>query len=236
MSFNLNKSQKADVNLLKSNIDEMINIYGVNCNFIYTEKMNKDFVLKDFSHFESSQNMEIYLLPEDTENWGDDLQWNSFGLMNMRTMVFFMSSKTYENIENMIKFENQNPENITIVNSLLIMPNKTILEITDISYDVPGGNNLFILPDDKSAYRITTKVYSNNLQDNIEIEDDPSTTEKVTKTINDGLLDIEFNEDEISKETFEDLDTYFQSLDEKTIQDSEGQKISNSDSVFGSLG
>jgi len=233
MSFNLNKSNKPDFELTKRNIDEMINIYGVNTNFIYTNKMNKDFVLKDFSHFMASQDaVEIYLLPEDTSNWSDDLNWDVWGLHNMRTISFFISAKTYDRI-----FETLNIEEGTIINSLLIMPNGSILEISDISYDFEGGNNLFLYPDEKSAYRITTRMYANNQHDKIEINDDPATNETVTKSIEDGLLDIEFNEDEISKETFGNLDEYFKALDDnKDIQDTEGQKISDTSSVFGRLG
>ena len=232
MAFNLNKSQKNDVILNKNNIAEMINIYGVNCNFIYTKKMNTDFVLKDFSHMTSSESTEIYLLPEDTTNWSTDLQWNVWGLDNMRTISFFLSDDDYQKISDEF-FENGEG---TIINSLLIMPNGSILEISDFSYDFEGGNNLFMYPDQKSVYRITARMYNNSKQDEINIPDDPTTNETVTKTIEDGLLDVEFNEDEISKESFTDLENYFSSLDDiKDDQDREGQKISSSDSIFGSL-
>ena len=232
--MNLNKSNKPDYELTKRNIAEMINIYGVESNFIFTNKMNKDFVLRDFSHFVADQDpFEIYLLPEDTSNWSTDLAWDMWGLNNLRTISFFMSSDTYHNIENMF-FTN---EKGTIVNSLLIMPNGAVLEISDIDYDFEGGNNLFLFNDDKSVYRITTRMYNHSKQDEIQVKDDPSTEQKVQKTTNDGLLDIEFNEDEIAEGTFTNLDEYFSSLDDnKDEQDTEGQKISNSDSVFGSLG
>ena len=233
MAFNLNKSQKNDVILNKNNIAEMINIYGVNCNFIYTKKMNTDFVLKDFSHMTSNKSTEIYLLPEDTTNWSTDLQWNVWGLDNMRTISFFLSDNDYQKISNEF-FENGEG---TIINSLLVMPNGSILEISDFSYDFEGGNNLFLYPDQKSVYRITARMYNNSKQDEINIPPDPSTTETVTKSIEDGLLSIEFNEDEISKESFDELDSYFTSLDNiKDEQDQEGQKISSSDSIFGTLG
>jgi hypothetical protein len=234
MAFNLNTSSKPDVQILKDNIDEMINIYGVNANFIYTNKMNKDFVLKDFSHFKSEDKpFEIYLLPEDESNWATDMAWDAWGLNNLRTISFFLSSKTYDKISEKY-FENSEG---TIINSLLIMPNGSILEISDLSFDVEGGNNLFIYPDDKSAYLITARMYNNNEHDDIKTIDNPVTSEKVTKTVNDGLLDIEFNEDEIQEEAFTNLDDYFNALDNnKTEQDDAGQRISNSDSVFGSLG
>jgi hypothetical protein len=232
--FNLNKSNKPDYELTKKNIAEMINIYGVESNFIYTNKMNKDFVLKDFSHFVADQDpFEIYLLPEDTSNWSTDLAWDMWGLNNLRTISFFMSSDTYNKIQDMFFTNGEG----TIINSLLIMPNGAILEISDIDYDFEGANNLFLFNDNKSVYRITTRMYNNNKHDEIEIKDDPSTEKKVTKTTNDGLLDIEFNEDEIAEDSFTNLDEYFSSLDgNKDEQDEEGQKISNSDSVFGSLG
>jgi hypothetical protein len=232
--FNLNKSNKADIELTKRNINEMINIYGVNCNFIFTNKMNKDFVLKDFSHFTANQDaFEIYVLPEDTSNWSTDMSWDMWGLNNLRTISFFISASTYNRIEEEF-FENSEG---TIINSLLVMPNGSILEISDLNFDFENANNLFTYPDDKSVYRITARMYNNNLHDNIQITDDPSTSEKVTKSIEDGLLDIEFNEDEIQEEAFTDLEDYFKSLDDNKIeQDTEGQKISDSNSVFGSLG
>jgi hypothetical protein len=196
--------------------------------------MNKDFVLRDFSHFISDKEpFEIYLLPEDTTNWSGELSWDIWGLDNLRTISFFLSSFMYETIVETF-FENGEG---TIINSLLIMPNGSILEITDVQFDFEGGNNLFVYPDDKSVYRITTKMYSSSKQDEITTTDDPTTTEKVEKTIEDGLLDIEFNEDEIAEDTFDTLDEYFGSLDDtKEEQDTEGKKISNSDSIFGSLG
>jgi hypothetical protein len=232
--FNLNKSNKPDYELTKKNIAEMINIYGVESNFIYTNKMNKDFVLKDFSHFVANQKpFEIYLLPEDTSNWSSDMSWDMWGLNNLRTISFFMSSDTYNKISDKFFINGEG----TIINSLLIMPNGSVLEISDVDYDFEGGNNLFLYNDNKSVYKITTRIYNHSKQDEINIEDDLSTSERVVKTIDDGLLDIEFNEDEISEKSFEDLDEYFSSLDNnKTEQDEEGQKISNSDSVFGSLG
>ena len=126
--FNLNKSNKSDFTLTKNNNAELINIYGVNCNFIYTTKMNKDFVLKDFSHFTSEDEpFEIYLLPEDTSNWASDMAWDSWGLNNLRTISFFLSSKTYDKISEKY-FENSENSEGTIINSLLIMPNGSILE------------------------------------------------------------------------------------------------------------
>lgn len=234
MAFNLNKSNKPDVQLLKRNINEMINIYGVNCNFVYTNKMNKDFVLKDFSHFTADQEaFEIYLLPEDTTNWATDLQWDVFGLNNLRTISFFLSAETYQNIENTF-FQT---ESDTLINSLLIMPNGAILEISDIDYDFEGGNNLFLFNDDKSVYRITTRMYQSSKQDEINIKDDLGTSEIVEKSLEDGILDIEFNEDEIAKKSYQELEDYFAKLDDnKDEQDTEGQTISNSDSIFGSLG
>jgi hypothetical protein len=234
MSFNLNKSNKPDFELTKRNIAEMINIYGVESNFVFTNKMNKDFVLKDFSHFVANQKpFEIYLLPEDTSNWSSDMSWDMWGLNNLRTISFFMSSDTYNKISDKFFINEEG----TIINSLLIMPNGSVLEISDVDYDFEGGNNLFLYNDNKSVYKITTRIYNHSKQDEINIEDDLSTSERVVKTIDDGLLDIEFNEDEISEKSFEDLDEYFSSLDDNKIeQDTEGQKISNSDSVFGSLG
>jgi len=230
---NFNTSWKPDNTLFKNNIHELISLYGVQSNFIFTNKMNKDFVLRDFSHFSSYQEaFEVFVLPEDTTNWTTDLQWDVFGLDNLRTISFFMSADTYNAISERF-FENNDG---TIINSLLVMPNGAVLEITDIDYDVEGGNNLFLFSDEKSVYRLVCKKYIASKQDEIIIKDDIETEEEVEIYKESGVTEVEYNEDEIADKVYKNLEDYFERLDgAKEEQDDEGKKISSSDSIFGNL-
>jgi hypothetical protein len=230
MSFNFNKTQKPEVTLFKNNIKELIHLYGVEINYVCTTKMNKDKVLNDFSHMVSNNETEtIFLLPENTADWDNELQWNVFGLDNLRTLAFFMDSDTYDMLQERFNTE--------IINDLLITPSRTILEITDIDYDFESGNNLFLYGDKKTVYRIVTKVYQSSKQDEIEIDDNPATDNEVDVNINDGLIEVDHNYDEIQDKAFQNLENYFEELSKKKEeQDEEGKNIVDSESVFGSLG
>ena len=52
-----------------------------------------------------------------------------------------------------------------MINSLLITPSSTILEVTHFENFNVGINNLFAYADDTSVYKLTVKVYSNNIAD-----------------------------------------------------------------------
>ena len=241
MPFNLNRTHNNDYALKTNHIKEMISMYGVECDFLFTEKMNKDKILMDFSHMKSDKNTtKITILPEESEQWGGGSQWDMFGLNNLRTMPFFISAEQIEDLIEKYKdsYPNQPLNNYkALINSLMVLPNGSFIEVTDIEAEVEGINNLYAYDDEKSVYRLVTRAYNNSRND--EIEHSSNDTEKTTidtDTIP-GIQMVEFSEDKIIDESMENLDEFFKSLDDgKEIQDTEGEKISNSDSVFGSLG
>jgi len=234
MGFNLNRTQSADYTLKNNHINELIKIYGVEADFIFTEKVNADKVLMDFSHMKSDKNtLKILLLPEESENWGGSSQWDAFGLNNLRTMSFFISSKTINEMFDKYSVSNYKE----YINSLVVLPNKSFLEITDIEAEVDGINNLYTYSDEKSVYRVTAKAYTHNKQD--EIEHSSTDTEAITidDTTIPGIKMVDYSDDKIIDDSSMDLDEFFNSLEEdKVTQDTEGTEISNSDGVFGSLG
>lgn len=229
MGFNLNRSNKNDYKLKERQIKEMISIYGVEADYLYTKKMNVDSVLRDFSHLtmEKGDSIKVTLLPESQEGWEGEQNWDLFGLHNQRTVNFFVAKDTVDEIS-----ERYDNKYAGIINSLIVLPSGTILEITDMVTEVEGVNNLFTYKDEISVYRFNTKVYYNSQQNEIDTEN--ITTEDVDAPKG---IEIDYNDPEVDQEqSFDDLDDYFNALDgKKTKQDIEGQNISSSDSVFGSL-
>jgi len=265
MGFNLNRSQHPDYALKDRQINEMISIYGVEMDFLFTKKMNVDSVLRDFSHLKMVQgdSAKITMLPENSDGWDGDFSWDMFGLHNKRTITFFVSRKSCEDILLTRKEEvekdiadgidppitgRENLGNVynLFLNSLLVLPSGTILEITEIVTQTEGINNLFTYGDDNSVYTFTTAVYYNSQQNEMELSDNPGENDDLSKLKQNQPQDsseapkqdyAETPPTDVYEESFDDLDSYFNSLeDDKTDQDIEGQTISNSDSVFGSLG
>lgn len=229
MGFNLNRSEKNDYKLKERQIKEMISIYGVVVDYMYTEKMNVDAILKDFSHLtmKKGDSIKIDLLPEDTAGWEGDLQWDMFGLHNQRTISFFIAKDTVDEISE--RYENKYSG---IINSLIVLPSGTILEITDMVSQVEGVNNLFTYSDNIAVYRLNTKVYYNSKQNVIDAKNITTAGIDVPNGV-----EIDYRDPEVdSEQSFDDLDDYFNSLEDvKEERDIESQKVSNSDSVFGSL-
>ena len=248
MQFNLNRQSHPDQQLKENQINEMIGIYGVECDFLYTEKMNVDKVLMDFSHLKLSEkdSIKIFVMPENPEGYGEDLNWSMFGLENKRKVHFFISKKSCQDI---IANKQENFDysdklllkdiSLTMINSILVMPNGTLLEITDVLTEVEGINNLFTFSDDQSVYRLSTQVYYNNIQDEMSYDTNKDSVPIKEQTSDIAPL-IDYPDNPPSdnyEDSFEDIDNYFNSLDDVKIeQDDEGDQISSSDSVFGSLG
>lgn len=230
MAFNLNRSSKPDYDLKTKQIKEMISIYGVEVDYLYVKKMNVDSVLKDFSHLtmEKDDSIKITILPENSEGWDGDLQWDIFGLHNQRTISFFVAKDTVDEISE--RYENKYSG---ITNSLIVLPSGTILEITDVVHQTEGINNLFTYSNDIAVYTFNTKVYYNSQQNEVDTEN--IVTEDIVSP--DGIEE-DYESPKVSQEqSFSDLDDYFNSLeDSKEEQDVEGQTISSDDSVFGNLG
>lgn len=225
--FNLNTSRKPETTLYENTIDEAISMYGIACKWLYSERINEDSVFQDFSHNKVDSSVEyptIYLLPEDSSSWEGDSTFNSFGFFNQHTQNLFISKAGMLSLYP--DFLTETGSRAEVVNSLLITPSSTILEVTHVEHFTPGINNLFAFADSPSSYKLTVKVYTKNLaddgvasvQDNIKLDEDEI-----------------FEHDEPIDTT--DIDDFFSSLESvKEQQDLEGDQISNTNNPFGSLG
>jgi hypothetical protein len=198
MNFNISEAPEYDLNTQM--IDELINLYGVSTKFLVIERINKDdAVFGDFSHIktDSEKIFEMYMLPEITEDWDQsDFSFSQFGIVNTENISLFAAFSQFDEI-----FDGEVQH---IMGNLIVLPNNKVMEITNVSFEVPGINNLFTYKDTKSVVKITCKPYDFKLineVDNVDIS----------------------TEEEGSYDT---LDTYFAELiDEKDTQDNEAEVI-----------
>ena len=213
--MNLNRDFSSDYKLKSKNINELVNLYGVECTYIFTEKMNKDFVLQDFSHLNALEAEKIFLLPENSENYESQLSWNIFGLDNQRMLYMYITKesclKLYKDFSEK-KFSE-------MLNSLIKFPNDEIFEITNIDQKVEGINNLFTFKENVSVYKLTLKSYYFKKENSLEIEEQDEED-----------IDIDL-ENEVMN-----IDEYFTALDNNSKKYDKGNSISSSDNVFGKLG
>jgi hypothetical protein len=223
--FNLNSSRKPGYNLNEALIDENINIYGYQVMYLFSKRMNEDQVLKDFSHYkiEPGVAQQITILPEDASNWAGEDMFSAFGFYNQQSTVAFISKKTLLSLYP--DFLTETGNRAKILNSLLITPSGTILEITDIDKYNESVNNLWVYADDASSYKITMKVYDVNISD--------EGVSEIEETIN--LKEEEIFEHDEPIDT-KDIDDFFTALDDiKVEQDEQGADISESGGPFGNL-
>ena len=226
MAFNLNTSRKPEYSLNENLTHESISMYGIPCKWLYAERINHDdLVFKDFTHFKVNKDYkEVFLRPETTENWDGDVLYNNFGLFNQWSQNLFISKQSI--LELYPDFLETTGSRSQIVNSLLVTPSGTILEVTHVESFTEGINNVWGFADNPSSYKLSVKIYDNNLAD-----------EGVTE-VKDS---IKLDEDEIFEYDEEidtsDIDKFFENLsDIKDKQNEEGNKISNNDNPFGTLG
>ena len=211
MNFNRN-SKRNDYNLKANQIHEMIDLYGVEADYLYVQKNNIDNVLKDFSHLSLGENesRKVMLLPENSDEFDGSQSFSMWGLDNLRTLNLFISRKSL--LKLYPDFDDEKGYS-GILNSLLVFESGSIQEITFIEPQVPGINNVFLSDEDKSSYLLTTRAYSQSKQN-----------------------DIKEEPEEVVMDEMEDIDSYFKSLDDKKeVIETEADTKSNTDSVFGSL-
>jgi len=239
MGFNLNRHNHTDYQLKNRQINELINIYGVECDLLLTEKVNVDRVLKDFSHLKLDKNnsKKIYLLPEDPNGFDGSYNWNLFGLQNNLVVNFFISSQS---VENVLTEKEMTIDDVYIyfTNKLITLPSGLILEITDVSSLVEGVNNLFLYSDVKSVFKLTTRVYYNSKQNEIAEQDKTSDSDlkQNQEQLDSEAPKIDYQEEvENYADSFSDLDEYFKSLDNEDIKE-ENRVKTGKDNVFGELG
>jgi len=190
----------------------MIDLYGVEADYLYVQKNNIDNVLKDFSHLSLGENesRKVMLLPENSDEFDGSQSFSMWGLDNLRTLNLFISRKSL--LKLYPDFDDEKGYS-GILNSLLVFESGSIQEITFIEPQVPGINNVFLSDEDKSSYLLTTRAYSQSKQN-----------------------DIKEEPEEVVMDEMEDIDSYFKSLDDKKeVIETEADTKSNTDSVFGSL-
>ena len=241
MAFNLNNSRKPEVDLYKSLIDESIEIYGIPCKYLYSEKMNKNIVFKDFSHMKVEElnpdsYKDIFLLPENAEDWEGDVVYNNFGFYNQWTQHLYISRQTvldlYPDFDEIGRS--------VLVNSLIVTPAGTVLEITNVETYDPNINNLWAFADRTSMYKLAVKIYDHNIAD-----------EGISGNEKGGIqTEIELSEgpdgeifDYEEEVDTSGIDEFFQELMDTNTKveetadkgDDKGNKPSNTNSPFGNL-
>jgi hypothetical protein len=226
MGFNLNTSRKPEYKLNESLIHENIQMYGFPVLFLYSDRVNEDsIVFRDFSHYKITPGVskQIYILPEDSSNWGGDAVFNSFGFYDMHNTVGYVSKKTM--LELFPGFLETEGVDSKIINSLIVTPDSTILEITDINRYDPGVNNLWAFADQGSSYKLTMKIYDINISD--------EGVSEIAENVKLEETEIFEHDEPIDTSTIDDFFNDVQKIKVKT--DIEGAKKSKSGGPFGNL-
>jgi len=226
MGTNFNISGKPEYKLQEQNIAELINLYGIHCKFLYSKKINKDLlVFNDFSHLKVEDGFkDIYLLPEDATNWDGETSYNNFGFFNQWTQTLFLSKESmYSLFPDFLETGRHE-----LVNSLIVSPSSTVLEITRVSSYGTGINNLWSFADQPAVYILTVKIYDHNIAD--------EGITKVKTTIPLEEEEIFHKDEEISLEVdefFNSLETFKKDIDNESVKDQTGRNDTNS--PFGNL-
>jgi len=160
--MNFNFSDAPEYDLHSSMIDEVINLYGIAVKFLIVSKINSDdLVFGDYSHLKTDSNKvyELFMLPEASDDWeASDVSFGQFGLSNFENVTLFVSKNLInETIPDIASGINR------ITGNIIVLPNNKIMEITNVSWEVPGINNLFTQKDAKSVIKLSCKPYDNKL-------------------------------------------------------------------------
>ncbi len=204
MNFNL--TGKKDYQLCARHTNELINLYGVPVKLMLTEKINYDStVFGDYSSVKVNKDsiFELMMMPENSDEWDDiGVNFSDFGMLNVENIRLFVSSKSVRKIFE--KADGSFDPIKGLQNNLLILPNSRIMEITDVNFQVPGINNLYTSKDDKNVYKITLRTYHSKTHDD--------------------LTDLTKIDDEVTDETYNQLDGYFDELiNNKDVIDNEAE-------------
>ena len=236
--MNLNFYNNPEYELNRSLITEMISMYGIQVKFVKVKKINEDLVFKDYQHLVADKNdiIEMYALPENSDSFDSSgYQFNSFGFTDLNNLSVFISVESFGEI----KFKE-------IVGNLIVLPSNKILEITDVTFQVPGINNDFVNNNSRTVYKLTLTPYEFKLTDNLsEIQkpsDDLSPLDTPPKSLDDYFeelmkektdleTELEVKDSQtVSKET-NLVDSFERPIDEKV----KSQKNVTTDDVWGSF-
>ena len=203
--MNLNFYNSPEYDLNKSLITEMISMYGVQVKFVKVKKIKEDNLFKDYQHLVADKNdiIEMYALPENSDSFDSNgYQFSSFGFTDLNNLSVFISVESFGDIQ----FKE-------IVGNLIVLPSNKILEITDVTFQVPGINNDFVNNNSRTVYKLTLTPYEFKLTDNLsEIQkpsDDLSPLDTPPKSLDDYF-------EELMKEK-EDLETELEVKDSQTV-------------------
>ena len=203
--MNLNFYNNPEYELNRSLITEMISMYGIQVKFVKVKKINEDNLFKDYQHLVADKNdiIEMYALPENSDSFDSSgYQFNSFGFTDLNNLSVFISVESFGDIQ----FKE-------IVGNLIVLPSNKILEITDVTFQVPGINNDFVNNNSRTVYKLTLTPYEFKLTDNLsEIQkpsDDLSPLDTPPKSLDDYF-------EELMKEK-EDLETELEVKDSQTV-------------------
>ena len=236
--MNLNFYNNPEYELNRSLITEMISMYGVQVKFVKVKKINEDLTFKDYQHLVADKNdiIEMYALPENSDSFDSNgYQFNSFGFTDLNNLSVFISVESFGDIQ----FKE-------IVGNLIVLPSNKILEITDVTFQVPGINNDFVNNNSRTVYKLTLTPYEFKLTDNLsEIQkpsDDLSPLDSSPKSLDDYFEELMKEKEDleselevkdsqtVSKET-NLVDSFERPIDEKV----KSQKNVTTDDVWGSF-
>ena len=236
--MNLNFYNNPEYELNRSLITEMISMYGIQVKFVKVKKINEDNLFKDYQHLVADKNdiIEMYALPENSDSFDSSgYQFNSFGFTDLNNLSVFISVESFGDIQ----FKE-------IVGNLIVLPSNKILEITDVTFQVPGINNDFVNNNSRTVYKLILTPYEFKLTDNLsEIQkpsDDLSPLDTRPKSLDDYFEELMKEKEDletelevkdsqtVSKET-NLVDEFERPIDEKV----KSQKVVTTDDVWGSF-
>lgn len=236
--MNLNFYNSPEYDLNRSLITEMISMYGVQVKFVKVKKINEDAVFKDYQHLVADKKdiIEMYALPENSESFDSNgYQFNAFGFTDLNNLSVFISVESFGEI----KFKE-------IVGNLIVLPSNKILEITDVTFQVPGINNDFVNNNSRTVYKLTLTPYEFKLTDNLSdiqetkeelspLDTSPKSLdnyfEELMKEKEDLEIELEVKDSQtVSKET-NLVDNFERPIDEKV----KSQRNVTTDDVWGSF-
>lgn len=208
MPLNLNFSKSPDYSLNASLTDEVIKTFGINLKFVKITREGCEKTFGDFSHLSADNESvyDIYGLPDNAENFDvSQYSFNSFAFNSFDFISIYVSTKDFKERINIPLKE--------IIGNLIVLPNKKVLEITNVEWNVPHANNLFTYDDAKCVYKLSLRPYEFKSFDNLAPETLQNSSEfisandyeKQLQDINDTLKDL-------PDPNYDALDDYFARL------------------------
>ena len=228
MNFNLDRNE---IDLVTSQIEEIIRLYGIPIKILLTEKENKDLVFGSFSHLSSDKYIEMYAMPENAEQFEEfEKLQTQFGLPGDGTLNLFLGRTTF-NCQIQKSFNYQNDVDLNedlykkLISSIVVIPSGKMFEITDIVLDNPGLGSTFLSASMKTCYMIRLRTFVPNRATLNNINVDPVVKDYDLNVVK-GIP--------LSSDPVDNLTNYFDELtktNEKQKEDS--KKYSTQDDIFG---